>query len=249
MNTLLSKIYIGLGHLALLALLFLSVWFAEERVLLVDSAYQLFYDINHESILINDHRFSMVLSQLVPWLLIKLHIPLRWLIVAYSASFTAIAYGCFIVAAHILHNWKTAALMVFSILAMQSTFFHCISETFQLMFFAPLLYALICHEQRGAAYWPALVVTAAATFFIHPVAIFFFLYIILFRLIDRHRIDLPLLVAAVLLIVFLAIKMLVGQSGHDSSFMPTSESLTYALEHFFHLNSFGFFCRTQYSCD
>lgn len=137
-----SSPYLIAGHIAFALFAFLAVWFAEERVLLIDSAYQLFHDINHESILINDNRFSMVLSQLLPWLLIKLHVPLRWLIVAYSASFVLLAYACFLLTAYVLRQPRVAAVMVLTFLGLCSTFFHCISETFQLMFFAPMLYAL-----------------------------------------------------------------------------------------------------------
>ena len=164
------------GHLCMAALLLLAVYFAEERVLLIDSAYQLFHDINHESILINDRRYSMVLSQLLPWLLIKLHVPLRWVIVAYSAGFVVMAYGCYILAVHVLKKRAMGLLMVFSLLAMRATFFHCISETFQLMFFAPLLYACLESLDEGRRswwLWALTVLVELAAFFIHPVSIFF----------------------------------------------------------------------------
>lgn len=229
------------GHIALLALLFLSVWFAEERVLLIDSAYQLFHDINSGGILINDNRFTMVLSQLVPWLMIRLHVPLRWLIVAYSAGFVLIAYACYIAAAHILKNRGAAVVMLFTLMGMRATFFHCISETFQLMFFAPLLYALVCSESQSAVRWIALVLTTAAAFFIHPVAAFFIVFIVIFRCISRRRFEWPVAVTVLLFGACIAVKMLLGQSGHDQSFMPTGETVKYALGHFFSLNSIGFF--------
>lgn len=228
-------------HAVLLALMGLALWFAEERVLLIDSAYQLFYDINHESILINDNRFSMVLSQLVPWGLIKLHTPLRWVIVAYSASFVLLAYVCFLLAGHWLGNKKVALLMLFTLLGMRATFFHCISETFQLMFFAPLLYALVCGEKRGWLRWIALVLTEIAAFFIHPIAVFFVVFIVLYRWICRRKFEMPIAVVSLVLVVCMTVKLLCGQSGHDQSFIPTSEVLGYAITHFFTLNSIGFF--------
>lgn len=228
-------------HAALLALLGLALWFAEERALLIDSAYQLFHDINHESILINDNRFTMVLSQLLPWLLIKLHVPLRWVIVAYSAGFILIAYACFMLAGYWLKNRKASLLMLFTLLGMRATFFHCISETFQLMFFAPLLHALVCSEKRGWLRWVALVLTEVAAFFIHPIAVFFIAFIVLYRWICRRKFEMPIAVATLLLVACMAVKLICGQSGHDQSFVPTGETLTYALTHFFKLNSIGFF--------
>ena len=248
MNTNTLKPYLIAGHLALLAMLALALWFAEERVLLIDSAYQLFHDINHESMLINDNRFSMVLSQLLPWLLIKLHVPLRWLIVAYSASFVFIAYACFLLAAHVLRQPKAAAVMALTFLGMCSTFFHCISETFQLMFFAPLLYALTQFDPgsvrwRRTLRWMALVLVEVLAFFIHPVSVFFILYIIGFRLVDGRRLrrDTPAIVVAVGLVLLSSVRLMLGQSGHDESFMPTGDTLHYALTHFFSLHSMGYF--------
>lgn len=239
--------YLIAGHAAFVVFAFLAVWFAEERVLLIDSAYQLFHDINHESILINDNRFSMVLSQLLPWLLIKLHVPLRWLIVAYSASFVMLAYGCFLLTSYVLRQPRVAAVMVLTFLGMCSTFFHCISETFQLMFFAPMLYALAQYKLHNPhhrfLYWSALILAEAVTFFIHPVAIFFILYIIGLRVLEcnRLRIDATSIVLFVTLAAFATLRMLLGQSGHDESFVPTADTLRHALSHFFSLDSFGFF--------
>ena len=241
MKTSIYKSCHWIGHLPFLILIWLALWFAEERVLLTDSAYQLFHDINTSGILINDHRFSMVLSQLLPWVLIKLHVPLRWVIVAYSLSFILIAYGCYLLTAYALKDWKMAVLMLFGLLGMRATFFHCISETFQLMFFAPMLYALICHDGRMVFYWVALILWSLITFFIHPIAAFFIVFIIGFRWIDQKRLDIPTIVVSIVLVVCIILKVLIGQSGHDESFMPTGETLRYSLSHFFHLNSIGFF--------
>lgn len=237
-----------LGHLTLLTLLALAAWFAEERVLLMDSAYQLFHDINHESMLINDNRFSMVLSQLLPWVLIKLHVPLRWLIVAYSLSFMLICYGCYLLTAHVLNNKSAAGVMTLTMLGVCATFFHCISETFQLMFYAPLFYALAQYDSGNVRWksilrWVGLVLSETLAFFIHPVALFFIVYLIGYRMIDgrRLRIDTTTVVTTVTLGVLLAVKMLAGTSGHDDSFMPTGETIRYALTHFFSLPSFEYF--------
>lgn len=240
---LLSRPDVLFGHMCMLALLALAVWFAEERALLIDSAYQLFYDINHESILINDHRLTMVLSQMLPWLLIKLHAPLRWVIVCYSAVFIVMAYGCYLLSVYLLGHRRAALLMLFALLGMRATFFHCLSETFQLMFFAPLLYALVCSDRRGWWRWALLLLTEAAAFFVHPIAPFFILFIAGFLMLERRRVRLeaPVAVLLVWMGVLFFVKTRLGSSGHDQSFVPTGETLQYALTHFFRLNSIGFF--------
>lgn len=243
-----TRRYLFVGHAVFWVFGFLALWFAEERVLLTDSAYQLFHDINSGGMLINDNRFSMVLSQVLPWLMIRLHIPLRWLIVGYSASFVLICYACYLLVAHLLKNPVAAVLMVFVFLGVGATFFHCISETFQLMFYAPLLYALMRYDAGDATWrqtlrWLTIVVVEALAFFIHPVAAFFVLFLIVWQIFDGKQlhIDATVIVTAVNFVLLLVIKLLAGQSGHDESFIPTGETLKYALGHFFHLNSMGFF--------
>lgn len=237
-----------LGHLTLLAILFLSVWFAEERVLLTDSAYQLFFDINNGGMLINDHRYSMVLSQLLPWLLIKLHVPLKWLIVAYSVSFILIAYACWLIAIYLLHSRRAGLLMLFTFIGMRATFFHCISETFQLLFFASLFYALLNYGTAGkpirrAVWLVTLLLTEALSFFIHPVAVFVLAFALGFRCINERRLRLEsrVIVCTAALLLMVGVKTIVGQSGHDQSFLPTADTLRYAATHFFSLQSIQFF--------
>lgn len=241
------KTYTLTGHIAFGVLFLLALWFAEERVLLTDSAYQLFDDINSGGMLVNDNRFSMVLSQLLPWLMIKLHLPLKLIIIGYSLSFLLLCYACYLLTAYLLKDRKAAVLMVFAFIGICSTFFHCISETFQLMFYAPMVYALAVYNpgterRRKTLRWVGLVLAEVLAFFIHPVAVFFLLFIIGFRLIDgnRLRVDSTTVVLSVVLVLCVGVKLLAGQSGHDQSFMPNGDTAK-ALLSFFSVPSFDYF--------
>ena len=141
--------YLILGHLCFLVLLILAAKYANVRVLLTDSAYQLFYDINHPGMLINDSRYSMVFSQILPWIAIHLHFPLKLVIISYSVSFVLVGYACWLLTAYVMKQRQAATLMLFVLLAIGGTFLHCISESFQLMFYVPMLYAWMCVEPRS----------------------------------------------------------------------------------------------------
>ena len=248
LKQILNDRYLLMSHIAMVVMIIFSVVFAFERVLLVDSAYQLFYDINHYSILINDYRYSMFLSQLLPLLLIRLHAPLSLVVVAYSLSFMVIAYACFIIAAHTLRNIPAALLMVFTFVSMRSTFYHCISETFQLIFFAALLFALMQHTPHDTrtshiVHHALLVLLTALAFFIHPIALFFIIFLIGYRMVSGERLSLDAtgITVSISLAVCLAIKLIVGQSGHDTGFIPQHDELIFAITNFFTLNSIRFF--------
>lgn len=246
--------YLVLGHLCLLVLMVLAVVYANQRVLLTDSAYQVFYDINHPGVLINDSRYTMVLTQILPWIAIHLHAPLKVVIVSYSISFILVGYACWLITAYAMKQRKAATLMLFVLPAIGGTFLHCISESFQLMFYAPMLYGWLCCRPDEvkvgrAGYYTILALLVAITFFIYPMAAVYIVFAAGFKLFDdgRLRFTAPPLVTLGLLAVYAVLYVLMGMSGHDSEFVPTAERLRYALTHFFTLGSITVFYKLFFS--
>ena len=257
MNFDVSKIvrnkYLLLGHLCFLVLLVLAAKYANVRVLLTDSAYQLFYDINHPGMLINDSRYSMVLTQILPWLAIHLHLPLKLVVISYSVSFILVGYACWLLTVYVMKQRQAATLMLFVLLAIGGTFLHCISESFQLMFYVPMLYGWMCFEPQSAKisisnfhfsiYYPVLALLVALAFFIYPMAVFYILFAVGFRLLKegQPRVDKPALATAGLMLACIVLYWLIGPSGHDSEFVPTLGGVVHSLRNFFSLGSFGTF--------
>ena len=242
--------YIILGHLAMMMLLIFAVVFANDRVLLTDSAYQVFYDINHKGILINDSRYTMVLTQILPWIAIHTHAPLKTIIIVYSVSFVIVGYACFLITAYVIKNKRMAALMLFVLLAIGGTFLHCISESFQLMFYAPMLYAWMSRgvpSKKGEAmvHYAILALLTAITFFIYPVSAVYILFAIGLRVLGsgKPKLDKGAIATLIMLVAYTLLYLLMGMSGHDSEFIPNGEQLRYTLTHFFTLNSMGVFRR------
>ena len=137
--------YVIMGHLTFVVLLIYSVLFYKERVLHMDSAYQVFQNLNF-GMLINDGRYSMFLSQLLPLLMVKLHAPLLLVLCSYSVSFVLIMYAFFLATVYLAGDKLVGLLMALTVFCVNNTFYHCISETFQLMMFAPFLFAWLNHK-------------------------------------------------------------------------------------------------------
>ena len=242
------KKYLLLGHISLFLLMFLAVVYADVRVLFTDAAYQVFYDINHPGVLINDSRYSMFLTQILPWLAVHLHLPLKTIIVVYSLSFILVGYACFFITAYTMRQPKAAVAMLFVFFAIGGTFFHCISESFQLMFYAPMLFAWMCVDAphagaRRFAYYLILALLVALNFFIYPMSTFYVLFAVGFRLLKegRPKVDVSALVTAAILLLYIVLYWIIGPSGHDSQFVPSYDVITYSIGHFFSLGSFQTF--------
>ena len=249
-----TRKYLILGHLCFLVLLILAAKYTDVRVLLTDSAYQVFYDINHDGMLINDSRYSMVLTQILPWIAIHLHLPLKLVLISYSVSFILVGYVCWLLTAYVMKQRQAATLMLFVLLAIGGTFLHCISESFQLMFYVPMLYAWMCYGNRRqevgdkeiwrkVLYYIIMALLVALAFFIYPMAVFYILFAVGFRLLKegKPRIDVPAIATAVLLLAFIGLYWFIGASDHDSEFVPTMPVIRDSLLHFRSLGSFAVF--------
>jgi len=71
----------------LFVLLVGSVAFYRERMLFIDAPHMLFRIINEGNFRIEQHRYGSFISQLLPLLGAKLHLPLRWVLMLYSFGF------------------------------------------------------------------------------------------------------------------------------------------------------------------
>ena len=241
--------YVYLGHLTFLTMLVFSLVWMFPRVCYMDSAFQVFDLINSGHFTINDGRRSMVVSELLPLLFLKLHLPLSGIIAAYSVSFVLIGYGCYIAVQHLLKDDYTALAMVIPFLCMNHTFLHGISETFQLVFAAALLYALLAYRRRSSSkvaavcHAAALLVVAAFCAFIHPVAIFFLAFVWLYVWVDegfRFRWETVFALAAFVLVEALKL-LLPAQGGRDATLLIPLPELLSKLPDFWHFGSLKFF--------
>ena len=242
-NRLSKNKYLILGHLTFFVLLVLSFVLAYERVLYIDSVAQVFEFIRDEGFEIYDKRYSMLLSQLLPVLAVKLHLPLSVVVYAYSLSITIIGYLLWLITVYFLKDKKTGLLMLFVMLGIRQTFYHSISETFQLMFFASFLYAWLFQRRdcqtsvfSKAVYYFIACLFIALCVFIHPVGAFFLLFILGMYILNRDISILPKCFIAIATIGMIGLKLL-NVGGHETSFIITTHEILVRISKMFVLES------------
>ena len=225
-NAVLSKAWVG--HAFFAVLLVFAIVFAKERVLLIDSAAQLFEIINGGGFVIYDHRFSMCLSQLLPLLMVKMKAPLWLVMYSYSVGFVLLYYLAYLFIQYVVKDNKGIVLMAFVFLCVTHTFFHTISETMQLMFMAVALYSLLSNSfgessLKQVLCYLAYIFLIAFCVFIHPISLFVLAFIFLFRIIDIKKIEVKTIIG----ILAFAILYLINYKMMKSSTRESSMVLTY----------------------
>ena len=237
--------YMVLGHLTFFVLFVFSCILAYERVLFTDSGAQVFEFIRDEGFEIYAERYSMYLFQLLPVLLVKMHAPLSVVIYSYSLSFLIIAYILWLITVYFLKNKPISILMLFIMIGIRQTFFHAISETFQLMFFACFLYAWLFQSRNYLAsvftkimYFFIALLFIVLCVFIHPVAAFFVLFVCGMYVLDEHKTIASKVVVAILSIGVILVKVFSIQEGaYETTFMVSVKEIFERLFSVFSLNS------------
>jgi hypothetical protein len=245
LNTLNRYKYVITGYLTFTLLFVFACVLAKERVLFTDSAAQVFELINDNGFHVYVKRYSMYLFQLLPVLAIKLHLPLSVIIYAYSISPILIAFILWLITIHFLKNKHIAILMLFVMLGIRQTFFHAISETFQVFFYASFLYAWIFRTSKypssllsKSIYYCVAFVFMALCIFIHPVAIFFLFFIVGMCLLDKNKTATEKILLAILSVIIIVCKFLtIEQGGHDASFMISKPEFFERMLHLFTYDS------------
>jgi len=241
--------YLLLGHLTFLVLFIFSLVLALERVLYTDSACQIFEMIERCGFKQNVRRYSMFLSELLPVLAIHLKLPLKTVLLSYSVSFILTAYGFWLLTTYVLKNRYVGIVMLFTMIGIRQTFFHAISETFQLMFFVAFLYAWLDSrfaEREGIGkkifyYFVALFMMALCVF-IHPVALFFLLFITGIYILNKKYTATQKIIVSLLTVGILILKFLTIEKGsHDTDYnIGLQEFIGYTIN-LYRLNSTKWF--------
>lgn len=167
-----------LGYLVWFVLFLFSILFFKERSIFMDGAFQLFEMINEESFKLYHYRLPNPLTQILPVLAIKLHFPLKAVLIAYSINFILLHTILY----HLIVNWLKNdflgwALIFFFTLFSLDTFYFLPPELFQGSALLIFSFAIILRFPKMDQKWvlPALLILATVFIFAHKlVAIFFF---------------------------------------------------------------------------
>ena len=226
-----------IGHAGFLILILMSVLFAHERVLFIDSAAQLVEIMQRNGFAIYDNRFTMVVTQLLPLMAYRLGLPASLIIVAYSVAAPLVGYLIYLWIAYGMKDERLALLLLLPLVCMRHTFFHGISETFSLLFYATLLGALLTHRPQRRL-WLHLMVTAlvtAACVFMHPIGVFFVLFLVGYHLVNDHIVPKkplsPALVTTLAVMLLTGVVKLCTSTPHDATFLPETAEIPGILRH------------------
>ena len=112
-----------LGIATYAVLLFLSLLFFKERTVFLDVSFLLFNILKDGHFAIQADRFGSVLTQAFPLVSSKLHLPLKWIMINYSAGVVLYYFTIFLLCIKTFKNWQLGlAMILFNTLMVSYTF-------------------------------------------------------------------------------------------------------------------------------
>lgn len=211
--------FILIGHVLFIGLAILAVLHWRERVVHVDSAYQVFKWVQKGGVEVEAHRFGAVLPQLMVKLLKAMDASLRTLLITASLGHVLVSYGIFIVLAHVLHRpWIAAASALAAVLCTRLTFYGLVLEANYLLSYPFLLAGLLdrpVEAWKRHAGWIAVVLFGVLT--VHPVGFLLALYVIALTWLRHPGPMRPYLVVVGVVLLWGAIgRLLFPPSGYEA---------------------------------
>ncbi len=101
----------NIAFIAMGALFVLAVLFYKERILFADAAFVAFHLINDKKLAIQENRYGSFITQVVPLLGQKLHLPLKAILIGYSISFNLFFCSVNALLVYVFRQYRLAILM------------------------------------------------------------------------------------------------------------------------------------------
>lgn len=174
-----------------LILLIGAAVFSYERILFADASFILFRLINEGSLQIQEHRYGSFITQGIPLLSARLHLPLPVIVVLYSLSFNLFYLSVALLLLYHFRNTSLSILMAFYfVLFVSDTFFWTNNEVHQGIGWMFLLFATTFAFSSKETHWApsylAFVLLSFLTLYTHPLLIFPVSYLWLFYLAGKE---------------------------------------------------------------
>lgn len=222
-----NKALINIGHLSLMVTTILAVVFYKERVIWVDPGQQVFEMINANWYKVYVGRYSMMINQTIPLLAIKLGMPLKHVLMAYSLSFVFIYYLCFIICVYGFKNTAAGVCIAFTPLLIREAFGHSISEAWLGIAYSVVFYALLNYyhqwKKRGLFYiflfYFLSLVIITINYFIHPITLFTIGFALGFTFLNNREFKSPhIYILSFIVLGIYLLKFLFPTTTHEDSF-------------------------------
>jgi hypothetical protein len=211
--------------LGLFFILFLgSLYFSFERILYSDSSFILFRIINLGSLQPQEYRYGSFITQGIPLVASKLHLPLSWIVLLYSASFNLFYLAVAAILVLKLKEYSLAILMSFYfILFVSDTYYWIPNEVHQGIAWMFLLFGVTVYFfKRNTSLLISLPIFSALAFlsiYTHPLVMFPASFLWIFLLLQKKNYKKRSVIIFSLILVLLSISkfLLSSKSGHYDS--------------------------------
>lgn len=209
------------GYIVMAALVMMSLWLYQERTLLLDIAYQTFLMITEGRMQVMVNRFGVVLVQALPFAAIRLELPLKVVLLLYSASFPLLFWLFYTIIVRVLRNdYLGWALVFLYTLIVYDAFYWAPSEQQQALGLLLVVFAFALRYPALERPWMMAVLLLAmpALAYYHPLIFipFFFLWLYGYFTIPDLRHWRYAIVAAWMIVV-LGIKSIFSGNWYDDN--------------------------------
>ena len=200
-------------------MLFLLAGFYFRERIFADGAYYLVQLVNRGTFAIEHGRFISMLSQVWPLLAVKLGLPLRAVLMAYSLGDVLYYYLVFLSVLYILKD-KEGALLIILLLTVgiMYTFYCPVTELLQGLALLVLFDSLLKSTYRSSLPGKALLLVLMVTvLYSHPLSFIVFFFLVGFRLIRKDIGPGKNMVNLILVAIMTVILKLKGLDDYDAS--------------------------------
>jgi len=241
------------GHLFFLVLIILAVVFYKERMLYADSAWYVFKIVNFSKLNVEAGRFSAIITQVLPLIIVRQELPLKFVILAYSVSFILVYYVVYIVCVYALRIEAAGIVILFVlVLGIRHNFYHPVQETLQGLVYTVLLFAWLKYPLtlkktvfRIAIHFIISLLIIILCYFTHPMTLFPVLFILGYLIVEKK--DWKNYSAYALIILTLVVYSLkyltTDEQSYEGQFFASFTDALDTMGNFFNLYSLKFFLK------
>lgn len=222
-----KKSLIVIGHLAFLITSILAIVFYKERSLYLDSGQLIFEMLNEGKCKLFLGRYSMYITEIIPWLAIKAGASLKSVLIIYSLSFIFIQYLCFLICTYGFRNVEAGLSIALAPLLIRICFGQAVCEPWMAIAYSAVFYALFNHfdafKKRGngfiVIFYLLTTLVIAVNYFIHPLSLFMLAFVIGFVCIYKNQWKQPHVYITVLLVILILFsKFIFPQNPYEANY-------------------------------
>lgn len=244
---------IASGYAAFFVLLLFSILFHLERACYADIAFQVFEIINTKNVAYQLDRFGAVLIQVFPLVAVLLELPLKYVLLGYSAALVAQNFFFFWLLHKVLRQKEIAlALALFNVLLVTETFFWATNEVKQgfsfSILFAGIIRSFPLENFQGVRRFGLLLLyftILTITLFLHPVVVAAAIFVVAYTAVHsgKYFSKTTLASAGIIAIILGGKYLFLPVASYDAEQLSLRENFISYFPHYFALPSFENFLR------